>query len=133
MQIQMTGNTAHELLCDLGVSLFLCVEMVVGGGLKHKGDEGDAKNTKIRAGLLISRKVREVREVLRGGATRDHGSRQGRESPGGDCRRVPFRSSEQARARKEDSAPTLRVSRPSRTRKRASPDTELHGSVPLEV
>ena len=40
--------------------------MVVGGGLKHKGDEGDAKNTKIRAGLIISRKVREVREVLRG-------------------------------------------------------------------
>ena len=45
----------------------------------------------------------------------------------------PSRTAEQARARKEDSAPTLRVSRPSRTRKRASPDTELHGSVPLEV
>ena len=68
-----------------------------------------------------------------GGAARNHGSRQGQESPGGDWRRVPFRSCEQARARKADSAPPFRVSWPSRTRKRASPDTELHGSVPLEV
>ena len=44
--------------------------------------------------------------------TRDHESRRGRESPGGDWRGVPFRPCEQARGRKSGPAPTRRVSRP---------------------
>ena len=48
--------------------------------------------------------------------TRDHESRRGRKSPGGDWREAPFRPCEQARGRKGDSAPTLRVFPARRTR-----------------
>ena len=42
------------------ILVFLCFFVLkwCGVGLKHKGDEGDTKNTMIRAGLNISRKVR---------------------------------------------------------------------------
>ena len=58
-------------------------------------------------------KPQRTQSSQRGGsASRDHESRRGRESPGGDWRGVPFRPCEQARGRKSGPAPTLRVSRP---------------------